>query len=153
MKNAKKLKEIIYYQFQKIVEQRISTAQQAIKLAGESRDTETKSTAGDKHETGRAMMQLEQEQNNAQLQKAMELQNEFSKINCSKLFSKVELGSLVITNQENYFISVGLGKIEIENKFYYALSLASPVGLLLKDKRVGDKVIFLEREITILEIL
>ena len=64
----------------------------------------------------------------------------------------MELGSLVVTNQETYFFSIGIGKLTIANESYYAISLASPIGTLLKDKMVGDKAQLGGREFIIKDI-
>lgn len=79
----------------------VKTAQTAIDAAKDSKNNETKSTAGDKFETGRAMMQLEQEKNEMQLQKTLHLKNQLHQIDVSTRFDKVRSGSLVIVNDEN----------------------------------------------------
>ena len=152
MKNNKEFKAQLYTQLQAMLESKVAATKEAIEAAKESRDNETKSTAGDKYETGRAMMQIEMEKNEVQLRNALNLQNELSQINIQKECIKVEQGSLVSTNYGNYFISIGLGKIEgTENA--YAISLASPIGMLLKDKTVGDKILFQGREFAIGDIV
>ena len=153
MSEGAKIKQQIFRKLQQLTDQRIETARIAIHSVKESRDNETKSSAGDKHETGRAMMQLEMERNNVQLTTALELKNEIDKINIDKECHKVEYGSLVFTNQENYFLSVGLGKIEIKEDIFYAVSPGSPIGKILKDKKIGNTFTFLEKEIEILNIL
>jgi hypothetical protein len=55
------LKEQLWMQCQKIVEDRLATAQQAMDAAQQSANQEEKSSAGDKYETGRAMAQLERD--------------------------------------------------------------------------------------------
>ena len=121
--------------------------------AKESRNSDTKSSAGDKHETGRAMMQIELEKSEVQLDKTITLKNQLSRINVAKVCNTVEFGSLVSTNQGNYFFSIGIGKIEVNNETYYAISLASPIGLLLQGKIVGDKAQFQEKEFIISDIV
>jgi len=147
------LREILINQLNSILDKRIETANRDIQLAKESRDNETKSTAGDKYETGRAMVQFELEKSKVQLNKAIQLKKELSQINLNGNFKKAVFGSIVLTSHENYFISIGLGKINIGDDSYIAISLASPIGKLLNNKRVGDNVNFLEKVITITEIL
>jgi hypothetical protein len=48
----------------------------------------------------------------------------------------------LLTNQGNYFISVGLGKFEIEDGLFYAISMASPIGQILKNRIIGDIIQF-----------
>jgi ATP-dependent helicase YprA (DUF1998 family) len=70
----------------------------------ESLNSETKSSAGDKHETGRAMIQLDREkigQQVKEIEKEFEL---FSKINSNVVLNSIGLGSLVITQENQYYI-------------------------------------------------
>ena len=68
----------------------------------ESSNLESKSSAGDKHETSKAMMQLEIEKLGTQLKEAELQLAEFEKINFNKMFQTIEQGSLVETNK-GYF--------------------------------------------------
>lgn len=145
-------KNNILIQINNILNEKIEAAQNAIASAKESRDNETKSSVGDKYETGRAMMQMELEKNRVQLNKALNLKNELEKINLHKINDKIEFGSLVITSSGNYFISIGIGKIKIDNKIYYSISQASPIGKAMQNKRANDKFIFQGKEITVIEI-
>lgn len=153
MNKKTEIKEKICNQLKHILDAKLNEALKIREATKESRDNETKSSSGDKHETGRAMMQIEMEKNEVQLSKAMNLKNELARINIQKKYNKVEFGSLVITNQETYFFSIGIGKLTIDDEDYYAISLASPVGQLLKDKMVGDKARLEGREFVIKAIL
>jgi hypothetical protein len=147
------LKELIINQINVIIQKRIDDANNAIFSAKESRDKETKSSVGDKYETGRAMVQFELEKHSLQLQKAIDLKNELTKINLNKIHYSVEFGSLVLTNKNNYFISFALGKIEIRNQVFYCISLLSPIGKLLYHKKENDKIMFQGNEFTITKII
>ncbi len=147
------IKEILVNQIHKILDKRIETAISDIELAKESRDNETKSSVGDKYETGRAMVQFELEKLTIQLNKTIELKNEISKMDLVKKFDSVEFGCLAFTNRENYFISKGIGKIECEKQNFYCISLASPMGKILHRKKVNDKFIFQEKEVEIIKIV
>jgi transcription elongation GreA/GreB family factor len=149
----KELKEILVNQLKNILDKRIETANSDIQLAKESRDNETKSTAGDKYETGRAMVQFELEKNKVQLNKAIQLKNELAQIDIHKKFNKSVFGSIVKTTQDNYFISIGLGKINVGEESFFAISLASPIGMILNNKKEGDFVNFPGKTFTITEIL
>ena len=124
------------------VEERLKTVQQAIDSAKEAGGEETKSSAGDKHETGRAMMQLEQEKNSKQLSEALVLKAQLERINPSLTSTKVVEGSLVITDKGNFFISIGAGKIEIDNNIYYAISRLSPIASKLIGLEKNNTLIF-----------
>ncbi len=145
-------KKICVYILDQLSE-KAETSRKAIASAKESRNNDTKSSAGDKYETGRAMMQMEIDKNQLQLSKILDQQKDISGIDNNKDYTKVEYGSLIETNSGRYFICVGLGKIICENIEYYAISIASPIGQALKDKEVGSCVNFQGREIIIEHIV
>ena len=78
-------------------------AKKSKKSFQESLDSETKSSAGDKYETGRAMVQIELEKNQAQYNKFLKLKNELKQIDPIVIKSKIEYGSIVVTNNGNFF--------------------------------------------------
>lgn len=132
------LKQQLYQLCLEQINQRISNAQQAINNAKESVNDDTKSSAGDKHETGRAMAQLEQEKSAHQLSEALDLKKLIEKINPETKTDSIQVGSIVKTNKANFFISVAVGKLETETEQYYAISIASPIGVKLKNLRKND---------------
>lgn len=121
------LKSQLYNKCLEYVEQCISNVQVAINSFAESSKDETKSSAGDKHETGRAMAQLEQEKSGKQLQEALELKNMLLKINPDQRSTSISLGSIVLTDKGNFYISIAAGKILIDTEIYFAVSPASPI--------------------------
>jgi len=153
MQNSINVKELIYNYLQEVIKQKIETTQKAIQSAKESRDNDTKSSMGDKYETGRAMIQMELEKYEAQLINSLKSKNELLKLDIKKTYNKIEFGSLVSCNHGNYFISLGVGKVSIENKVYFCISLASPIGKVLQNRNVGDKVEFHEKEFIIHDIV
>ena len=153
MTDPQEIKSQIHKQIQELLSSRIVELSESINSIKESRDNESKSSAGDKYETGRAMMQIELDKNQTQLNNTLRLQQELAQIDLAQTYERVAQGSLVTSNQENYFISVGIGKIELGDKLYYAISLASPIGQALKDHSAGDTISFQGRNITIKKIV
>lgn len=153
MTNTIKIKEFIFLKINQILDEKINSARQAIQSAKESRDSETKSSVGDKYETGRTMMQIELEKSRVQLNKALKQKNELSKINLQEKHNTIKFGSLVHSSAGNYFISIGTGKIEIEDRIYYSVSMVSPIGKILINKKIGNKMVFQGKEIAIIEIV
>jgi len=147
-----KLKEQIRSQLIAGLDEKITLLHKEIASTQESRNADTKSSAGDKYETGRAMAQMELEKNQATLSRTIKLRKELLMMDLEKKFDKVEFGSLVFTKQGNYFISFGLGKITVSKQDYYAISLGSPIGKALYQKSAGDIVVFQGREILVLEV-
>ena len=133
--------------------QRIATARAALEAAQEAGNTETKSSAGDKYETGRAMMQQEQEKNQVQLIKAIELKIQLAQLRPGQRSETAGPGSLVITNHGNFYLSAGLGKVSLEGKIYYAISLQSPVGMLLRGRRAGEAFSFQGKNYMVVDVI
>jgi transcription elongation GreA/GreB family factor len=149
MMNDLKLKQALYQHCLSFIENRFQTIQNTINDIQKSLTSETKSSAGDKHETGRAMLQLEREKAGNQLAEIQKLKESFSKIDISKISKTVGLGSIVITSQNNYFISISAGEFTVENNTYYAISPNTPIGQLLLGKKVGDEVVFRQQKFKI----
>ncbi|CAN5289134.1 hypothetical protein BH09BAC1_BH09BAC1_08590 [soil metagenome] len=119
----------------------------------EALGSESKSTAGDKHETGRAMIQLEQERAGHQLRQAEELLLALQSINVLlPPADSVQLGSLASTTKGSFYISVGLGKVLLEEVQYFVVSPTAPVAAALIGKRVGEKAVFNGQEVVVLGI-
>ncbi|HMT27732.1 MAG TPA: 3-oxoacyl-ACP synthase [Bacteroidia bacterium] len=152
MKESRSIKIKLHQHIVGMLHSKIADAKQSIDSAKESRNNDTKSSAGDKYETGRAMMQIEIDKSEVQLSNATNQLNDILKFDNEKKFQKIEPGCLVITNLETYYISIGLGKIIVDGKIFYAISLNSPIGLLLKDKTRGEKISFQGRNLEILNI-
>lgn len=119
----------------------------------QSLQSETKSSAGDKHETGRAMLQLEREKAGHQLAEIEKTKQILSKINTELTYKNIGLGSVVYTTTSNYFISISAGEFEVENKTFYAISANTPIGQLLLGKSVGDVINFRNLEFKITKVL
>ena len=131
-------KQKIYNQYLQMQETKINGLQQQLNDLKESTANETKSTAGDKYETARAMLQIEQDNTRRQLQEALEQQSIFTTIDISINSDEIIRGSLVKTNKGYLFISVALGKILEEGTPIIALSPQSPLGKQLMGLRVND---------------
>ena len=131
------------------LQQRINLADGAIALARSAFTSDTKSSAGDKHEVGRAMVQQELDKLEAQRANSIALLHELDRVPLDRTYERVSFGSLVDSDQGLYLIAIGLGAVDGEGARIYAISLASPIGQVLKDQRVGDAVTFNGKKITI----
>lgn len=152
MSDLSSLKLQLYHRLHDLLDEKIALAQSAIASAREARDSETKSSVGDKYETGRAMMQAEMAQHEGQLQKALQLKTELSLVNLERRYFIAEFGSLVLTNRGSYFICIGIGQIKGMEGNHYAISPAAPIGQLLLGKKVGQ-VVWEGREFRIIDIV
>jgi hypothetical protein len=121
------------------VRERMDTATQAINAAQQAANEETKSSAGDKYETGRAMAQQETDRNQAQLNEAHKLIVALNHINVGVVSKTALPGSLVITNNGKFYIAISAGTLLLNGEAYFAISPASPIGLILSGKKAGDE--------------
>ncbi len=153
MLNPHKTKEKLYEKILETIQSSIASTRSAIEAVKAARDNETKSSAGDKYETGRAMMQREIGRLEGQLSQHLAQQNQIKQINIHKSLKSVASGALVFSNAENYFIGIGLGKIMLDEETFFVISLASPIGKLLYNKKEGDTVNFRSKEILIEKIV
>jgi transcription elongation GreA/GreB family factor len=133
------LKEALYQQCIDYVQQRMAAAQQGIDEAQQAAKDDTKSSAGDKYETGREMAQQETNRNMAQLTEANKLKIALNAITTSGVTNRVENGSVVTTNNGNFYIAISAGVLTVNGDSYFAISPASPIGLKLKGLQVNDE--------------
>ena len=145
----KSSKSQIQANLRSILENTLEDARREYILAKESRDSDTKSSAGDKFETGREMMQREMDKLSALVDNTLNSIAKLDRIADLPASVVISEGSLVETDQETYFISIGYGKLDS----IYAISIESPLGLELKGKRVGDRIEMRGRHITIKSIV
>ncbi len=158
MNKGQETKALICKKLRTMLDGKLEETQSAIRSIKESRDNDSKSSAGDKHETSRAMAQIELDKLEVQLAKMIVTRNILVGINSQRPKQKVVpmavgIGSLVTTNQGNYFISIGIGKVEIDSSVYFAISLDSPIGEVLKGKVVGNQVVFQGKTFVIKDIV
>lgn len=147
------IKSQLYVRCLELVEQQVNRLQQSIEDIQSAANNETKSSAGDKYETGRAMAQLEKDKLNQQLARLLSLRKVLFLINPDVIAEKVQLGSLVYTDTSIFYIAVGLGSVEIREESIFVISPVSPIGKLLINKEVEDKVVFNNNSYTILRVL
>lgn len=140
--NLEHIKQQLYDYCQAFISQRIETVKEAISEAQAAANDETKSSAGDKYETGRAMAQLEIEKNSTQLTETLKLKRILDGIRIDKQTEIVQPGSLVITQQSNFFIAISVGQHVIANETFLIVSAESPIGAKLKGLKAGESFSF-----------
>ena len=145
----KSTKSEIHLKLRSILEKSLEEARREYILAKESRDSDTKSSAGDKFETGREMMQREMDKLSALVDNTLNSIAKLDRLTDLPASAVISEGSLVVTDQETYYISIGYGKLDS----VYAISIESPLGVELKGKRVGECIEMRGRKITIKSIL
>lgn len=136
------IKKELYLLACQTIEEKLMRNKLTLQELKESAGSETKSSAGDKHETGRAMVHLEQEKMAHQLASNQSIQSVLDKIDPEISNPAISLGSLVITDKLRFFVSVALGKVELNKNEYYLVSLTSPLAQQFIGKQKGESIQF-----------
>ena len=147
------LKEQLYRKCSEALQERLRHVKKSILDLEDALLSETKSSSGDKHETGRAMIQIEREKAGQQLVGIQNNQELLQKINYNVKHINIALGSVVYTSQHNYFISISEGEIKLKDGLFYAISPQSPIAQLLLGKREGDTISFRNSLFTVLKVI
>ncbi len=133
------------------VEDRLQRIKTNIGAVQEALSSETKSSAGDKHETGRAMLQLEREKLGVQLAEAEIMERSLARVTLQKQSETIGLGSLVKTSKDIYYLAISAGELKVDGLSIFCISVATPIGQLLLGKKIGDLVFFNKEQVEILE--
>ena len=134
------------------VESRMATAKESMDNAQEAANEESKSSVGDKYETGRAMMQIEREKAAQQWEEALKLKHVLDQLPLTTGGEKIGLGSLIITNSKKIFISIGIGKLTMDGEEFLVVAPTSPLGKALLGLKKNDQLTFNKEKIIVLEI-
>lgn len=147
------MKQLLYQLCLDFVAQRINTATEALRQAQEASNDDTKSSAGDKFETSREMAQQDINRNKQLLADAQQQRAVLQSLADIREAVTVRSGSLVLTNQGSFYISISAGQLQLDGKTYFAISAASPIGKLLIGKSVSEEVAFNGKKYLIEQIL
>jgi transcription elongation GreA/GreB family factor len=147
-----KFKFRLYEECESILLGKEANAVEQILDAQNAANSEDKSSAGDKHETGRALSQNTRDLNARILSEIKHDIGIFESIKFNVIYDKVNVGAIVITEDNNFFIAVGCGNIYLNEHQFITLSSKSPLVQALLGKEIGSKIIFNNRSILIQEI-
>jgi transcription elongation GreA/GreB family factor len=131
---------------------RIVTAQDAMNQAQEAANSEEKSSAGDKYETGRAMGQLQKEMHGRQLAEYAKDVKALESVFTNSVCDRVGPGAVVRTAEIAFFVSAGLGRQEVEGLTILFVSPMAPLARSLQNKKSGDSMMFNGVNIVIEEV-
>jgi len=98
------------------------------------------------------MLQLEMEKAGQQLNGIALMKETLAKVDVSKTSKTASLGSIIITEKANYFLSISAGQLAVAGVNYFAISVSSPIGTLLLGKQENETIAFNGGNITIKEV-
>lgn len=112
-----------------------------------SLEGEAKSTAGDKHETGRAMVQLEMEQAGLRLARMEAMRGQWRSLDPQRSRTVVGPGAVVETDAGLFVIGVALGRFPLPGDMQgTAISSDAPLAMALRGLGPGSGAAFRGRD-------
>lgn len=147
------VKKLLYNLCREYIDSGINAARLSIANAKTAADDDEKSSAGDKFETAREMMQQEIDMNTSHINDLQRLKVALDLISPEHQGDTVQPGSIVHTNQGNYYMAVGIGKLLANDVPYYAISASAPLGARLMGLKAGDSFSFNGKDFVISEVI
>lgn len=135
------------------IQQRIGTAETALKQSQEASNDDTKSSAGDKFETTREMVSQDIARTKSLLfdgQQNLQLLTSLAGLPSGT--DTARNGSVVYTNKGIFYISISAGQLTVDDQIVFAISAASPIGKLMIGKKIGASFSFNQNDYTINKI-
>ncbi|GGZ28828.1 hypothetical protein GCM10007049_22340 [Echinicola pacifica] len=108
----------------------------------QSAASDTKSSAGDKYETGREMVRQEMDKATNVLAEYNKQSQILSGIDPNSVHEKVQVGSLVITDKAFLFIAAAIGQLKINGQVVFVISPHAPLAQSMLGKSLGDRINF-----------
>lgn len=131
-------KDVIEY-ILSVLRSNTNLLEKELKSISEEKNSITKSSSGDKHETSRALMQSEFDKIYNNYQSQLNHLKVIESLDIS-VKSKIGLGSLIETDSSILFIGIGLGIHQIDKRKVLIVSKASPIGKQIYGKEEGDYI-------------
>lgn len=125
----------------------------AIESVQQAANAETKSTAGDKHETARAMAQLEVEMLSRQLSEVNKSMESLQRLRNPDRTGVAQPGSVVVTSLGTFFIAVSIANLEIAGEKVMAISPEAPIAKMLVGKQAGDSLEWSGKKISVVSVV
>lgn len=132
------IKDKLYDYCLHFVDDRIHRIQEEIRNEQASANEETKSSAGDKYETGRAMAQGNIERNKQQLAEAEKVKVALQRISAVTHPDRIVPGTLVTTSHGMFYLTISIGQVIVDMQPYLIVSPDSPIGKSLLGKKTGE---------------
>jgi transcription elongation GreA/GreB family factor len=107
----------------------------------------------DRYDAFRNQLMRRKDMHAQQLDKVLQELQALDRIDANKRPNQVDIGTIVLSDEYTYFISIGLGKVECEGRAVFAISPMVPISQALIGKKAGESVKFRDQNIRILDIL
>lgn len=151
MSDKTELKQQLLKECRKIIKEQIANAKKSMDEAQESAN-EHQGAIEDKFESFREACQIQRDMFAKQLEEALTRQALLNRVVATRLNKDIMLGSIVRTDGHNYFISVSLGEVKLQEQEFFVISAMSPVFKAMVNKQVGESFDFRGKQIRVLEV-
>ena len=112
-----------------------------------------KSSMGDKYETGPALLHQQRQQLLQQERQLASHHQALQQLTPHANQKSVEPGCLISTNHGLFYVSIGLGRVVCKEQEVWAISLQSPLGKSLHQRKAGDEVNFQGRSYNLKQLV
>ena len=146
------LKRRLHAHCLKVLTDRIAAIDAIMAECQEAANSESKTTAGDKHETGRAVAQLDRENHAVQRISALKSLDLLRSIDLGLLFEEADTGALIHTDRGYIFLAISAGTIEIDGQMCRLVSVDSPFGQSFLGAEEGDDIQFRHQDYEVLTV-
>ena len=109
------LKEKLYLFCLQLLDDKIKRLLLELNELKEGAENNAKSSAGDKHETARAMMQIEQGELSRQMNELLKQKNTLEIIGLNSASSVITEGCLIKANGIYMYLTVAIGRVVVNN--------------------------------------
>lgn len=148
------LKDKILSECSAALENKIEFLKRSIHELTLDSQNEAKSSAGDKHETTKSQIQLEQEKLSSQLIQLEQQQKTFERVKNSSAAGKISAGSIIKTNKGWFILGLSIGEITTKAGFkVLPVSTTSPIGKEMMGRSKGESFSINNNTFTIEDIL
>ncbi len=145
-------KDQVLLKVKEILGKKLKDLDQAILNVQNAANEESKSSMGDKYETGRAMAQNDRAMLEHQKKELVKDIFTFENTNFTQETDSIKTGSFVETSMGYFLVCISLGKIIEDGKTIILISTVSPIGALFMGKKANDSINMNGRDIKILEV-
>ena len=144
------MREIILKHLMGHVDKDLEEAKARMASLKESLGAESKSSAGDKHETGRAMIHLEQERVQDTVGRLEHMRGVLvQRATQGKAIQRVSPGALVETTGPWVLVGVPLGKVQLPDALVLCVGVEAPLAQQWHGAQPGDQVVLGSQQLTI----
>ena len=147
MKVDKTLKAELVRHCSGIILEKINESRSELLALQQSSEGESKSSAGDKYETSREMIQQERDKIVSNLSISEQQLRLLSTVDPQKQQEAIGFGSLICTNQGFFLIAVPIGVVTCKGVQCFVVSTSSPLGRSFLNKSKGEKVVLIVKPI------